>query len=190
MCNDPHPIRTGLSLNPWEIGEFEACASVPLRQVVPIIPSIFAAPPPNDQTPSDECQSHQFCWCKSNESADFTICINCNGEVHKVYADLFFFQKPSEHGFIPQKDLLPYGKLRLRKMSLMERQSVYICLLCQDRIVRQRISLKELKVAKRASSTASNGKEKGKGELSFRYCPPQSLQVGCLSLLCLYVRGL
>ena len=21
MCNDPHPIRTGLSLDPWEIGE-------------------------------------------------------------------------------------------------------------------------------------------------------------------------
>ena len=78
-----------------------------------------------------------------NESADFTICINCNGEVHMVCADLFFFQKPSEHGFsfsehggfIPQKDLSHYRKSRLRKISLMERQSVYICLLCQDRIV-------------------------------------------------------
>jgi len=39
----------------------------------------------------------------------------------------------------------------------MERQSVYICLLCQDKIVRQRISLKELQAVKRASSTASNG---------------------------------
>ena len=38
----------------------------------------------------------------------------------------------------------------------MERQSVYICLLCQDKIVRQRISLKELQAVKRASSTASN----------------------------------
>ena len=92
-----------------------------------------------------------------NESADFTICINCNGEVHKVCANLFFFQKPSRHGFIPQKDLSSYGKSRLRKMSLTERQSVYICLLCQDRIVQQRISLKELKAVKRASSTASNG---------------------------------
>jgi hypothetical protein len=30
MCNDPHPIRAGLSLDPWEIGKLEACA---LRQV-------------------------------------------------------------------------------------------------------------------------------------------------------------
>jgi hypothetical protein len=105
--------------------------------------------------PINECQSRQFCWCKSNESADITICINCNGEVHKVCANFFFFQKPSKHCFIPQKDLLPYGKLRLRKMSLTERQSVYICLLGQNRIVRQRISLKELKAVKRASSTAS-----------------------------------
>ena len=136
MCNAPNSIRTGLSLDPWEIGELEARASVPLHQVeVSTIPSIFAASPPDDQAPSDECQSHQFCWCKSNESADFTICINCNGEVHKVCANLFFFQKPSKHGFIPQKDLLPYGKLRLRKMSLTERQSVYICLLGQDKIV-------------------------------------------------------
>ena len=135
MCNDPHPIQTGLSLNPWEIGELEARASVPLRQVVPIIPSIFAAPPPDDQTPSDECQSHQFCWCKSNEPADFTICIDCNGEVHMVCADLFFFRKPSKNGFIPQKDLAQHAKSRLRKMSLKERESVYICFLCQDRIV-------------------------------------------------------
>jgi hypothetical protein len=26
MCNDPKPIRTGLSLDPWEIGELEACS--------------------------------------------------------------------------------------------------------------------------------------------------------------------
>jgi len=74
-----------------------------------------------------------------------------------VCANLFFFQKPREHGFIPQKDLSHYGKSRLRKMSLTERESVYICLLCQDRIVRQRILLKELKAVKRASSTVSNG---------------------------------
>ena len=60
MCNDPHSIRTGLSLDPWEIGELEARASVPLRQVVPTIPSIFAASPPDNQTPSNECQSRQF----------------------------------------------------------------------------------------------------------------------------------
>ncbi len=41
-------------------------------------------------------------------------------------------------------------------MSLMERQSVYICLLCQDRIMRQRISLNELKAVKRATTTACN----------------------------------
>jgi hypothetical protein len=42
-------------------------------------------------------------------------------------------------------------------MPSKERESVYICFLCQDRIVRQRTSLKELKeVAKRSSSTASN----------------------------------
>jgi hypothetical protein len=73
-----------------------------------------------------------------------------------VCADLFIFQKPSEHGFIPQKDLSHYGKSRLGKMSLTERQSGYICLLCQDRIVQQRVSLKELKAVKRASSTVSN----------------------------------
>jgi hypothetical protein len=39
MCNDPNPIQTGLLLDPWEIGELEARASVPLRQMV-------AAPPP------------------------------------------------------------------------------------------------------------------------------------------------
>jgi len=38
----------------------------------------------------------------------------------------------------------------------MERQSVYICLLCQDRIMRQRISLNELKAVKRATTTACN----------------------------------
>jgi hypothetical protein len=158
MCNDPNPIQTGLSLDPWEIGELEAArASVPVCQVVvPAIPSIVAASPPNDQTPSNECQSRQFFWCKSNESADFTICIDCNGEVHKVCANLFFFQKPSKHSFIPQKDLSPYAKSQLRKMSVTERESVYICFLCQDRIVRQRISLKELKAVKRASSTVSN----------------------------------
>ena len=60
MCNDPHPIRTGLSLNPWEIGEFEACASVPLRQVVPIIPSIFAAPPPMTRRPATNASRISF----------------------------------------------------------------------------------------------------------------------------------
>ena len=50
MCNAPNSIRTGLSLDPWEIGELEARASVPLRQVVvPTIPSIFAASLPDDQ---------------------------------------------------------------------------------------------------------------------------------------------
>jgi hypothetical protein len=39
----------------------------------------------------------------------------------------------------------------------VERQSVCICLLCQDRFVRQRISLKELKAVKRSLSTVSNG---------------------------------
>ena len=75
MCNDPHPIRTGLSLDPWEIGELEARSSVPLRQVVPT-----AASPPINQTPSDEFHARQFCWCKSNEPADFNICIDCNGD--------------------------------------------------------------------------------------------------------------
>jgi hypothetical protein len=41
MCDVPHPIRTGLSLDPWEIGELEARA---LRQVV--VPT----PPPNNLT--------------------------------------------------------------------------------------------------------------------------------------------
>ena len=92
-----------------------------------------------------------------NESADFTICINCNGEVQKVCANLVFFQKPSKDGFIPTKDLSQHAKMRLPKMSLAERESVYVCLLCQDRIVRQRISLKDLKAAaKRSTSTLSN----------------------------------
>jgi len=73
MCNDPHPIRTGLSLDPWEIGELEALSSIPLRQVA-------ASPPPDDQTPSEECHARQFCWCKLNEPADVTIYIDCNGE--------------------------------------------------------------------------------------------------------------
>jgi hypothetical protein len=76
-----------------------------------------------------------------------------------VCADLLFFQKPSKDGFIPKKDLSQHVKNRLRKMSLAERESVYICLLCQDRIVRQRTSLKELtrkRAAKRSSSTLSN----------------------------------
>jgi len=73
MYNDPNPIRTGLLLDPWKIGELETHASIPLHQVVPTIPSIFAASPPDDQMPSNECQSRQFCWCKSNESADLTI---------------------------------------------------------------------------------------------------------------------
>ncbi|MFN5938911.1 MAG: hypothetical protein ACK44C_00885, partial [Polaromonas sp.] len=55
MCNDPHLIRTGLSLDPWEIGELEARSSIPLRQVA-------ASPPPDDQTPSEECHARQFCW--------------------------------------------------------------------------------------------------------------------------------
>ena len=128
MCNDLHPIRTGLSLDPWEIGELETRSSIPLRQVA-------ASPPLDDQTPSEECHAHQFCWCKSNEPADFTICIDCNGEVHMVCADLFFFQKPSKNGFIPQKDLSQHAKSRLQKMSLKERESVCICFLCQDRNV-------------------------------------------------------
>ena len=111
MCNDPHPIRTGLSLDPWEIGELEARSSIPLCQVA-------ASPPPDDQSPSEECHACQFCLCKSNEPADFTICIDCNGEVHMVCADLFFFQKPSKNGFIPQKDLPQHAKSRLRKMPL------------------------------------------------------------------------
>jgi hypothetical protein len=147
MCNDPHPIRAGLSLDLWEIGELEAHS---LRQVA-------ASPPPDDKTSSDECHGRQFCVSKSNEPTHFTICIDCNGEVHMVCADLLFFQKPSKDGFIPKKDLSQHAKLRLRKMSLTERESVYICLHCQDRIVRQRTLLKELKAAaKRSSSTASN----------------------------------
>jgi hypothetical protein len=55
-------------------------------------------------------------------------------------------------------------------MSLTERQSVYICLLCQDRIMRQRISLKELKTVKRASSTASNGTKTPK-KMAKENCP-------------------
>ncbi len=131
MCNDPHPIRTGLLLDPWENGELETRSSVPLRQVA-------AFPPPNDQTPSDECHARQFCWSKSNEPTHFTICINCNGEVHMVCADLLFFQKPSKNSFIPQKDLSQHAKSRLRKMPLTERESVCIWFLCQDRIVQQR----------------------------------------------------
>jgi hypothetical protein len=125
MCNDPHPIRAGLSLDPWEIGELEARS---LRQVA-------ASPPPDDKTSSDECHARQFCVSKSNEPTHFTIYIDCNGEVHMICADLLFFQKPSKDGFIPKKDLAQHAKLRLRKMSLTERESVYICLLCQDRIV-------------------------------------------------------
>jgi hypothetical protein len=41
MCNNPHPIQTPLSLDPWEIGELEARVSV----VVPTIQSIFADSP-------------------------------------------------------------------------------------------------------------------------------------------------
>ena len=129
MCNDPHPIRTGLSLDPWEIGELEALSSIPLCQVA-------ASPPPTTRRPAKNAMHVSFvCWCKSNEPADFTICIDCNGEVHMVCADLFFFQKPSKNGFIPQKDLSQHAKSRLRKMSLKERESVYICFLCQDRNV-------------------------------------------------------
>jgi len=164
MCNDPHPIRTGLLLDLWEIGELEAYSSIPLRQVA-------ASPPPNDQSPSKECHARQFCWCKSNDPADFTICIDCNGEVHMVCANLFFFQKPSKKGFIPQKDLSQHAKSRLRKMSLMERESVYICFLCQDRIVQQRSSLKELKAVKRSSSTVSNVATKTPKKKAKDNCP-------------------
>ena len=147
MCNDPHPIRAGLSLDPWEIGELEAHS---LHQVA-------ASPPPDDKTSSDECHARQFCVSKSNDPNHFTLCIDCNGEVHMVCADLLFFQKPSKDGFIPKKDLSQHAKMRLRKMSLAERESVYVCLLCQDRIVRQRTSLKDLKaVAKISTSTLSN----------------------------------
>ena len=144
----PHPVRVGLLLDPWEIGELEARS---LRQVA-------ASPPPVDQTFSDECHARQFCVSKSNEPTHFTICIDCNGEVHMVCADLLFFQEPTKNGFIPKKDLSQHVKLRLRKMPLKERESVYICFLCQDRIFRQRASLKELKdeVAMRSSSAASN----------------------------------
>jgi hypothetical protein len=45
-----------------------------------------------------------------------------------VCADLLFLQKPSKNGFIPQKDLSQHAKSQLRKMSLTERESVYICL--------------------------------------------------------------
>jgi hypothetical protein len=54
-------------------------------------------------------------------------------------------------------------------MSLTEREFVYICLLCKDRIVRQSTSLKELKAAaKRSSSTESTPKKKAKEKES---CP-------------------
>jgi len=195
MCNDPHPIRTGLSLGPWEIDKLKARASLPLRQVVPTLPSIFDASPPDDNTPGgDECQSRQFCCSKSNDAADFTICINCNGEVHMVCADLFFFQKPSEHGHIPQKDLSQLGKTRLRKMASTAKESVYICLLCQDRIVRQRTLLKQLKALKRASSTVSNGTKTPKKRKAKENCPSGTVlrnlkKVGSFSLLRLHVRG-
>ncbi len=68
MCNNPHPIQTPLSLDPWEIGELKARASV----MVPTIPSIFADSPPDNEMPS-ECMSRQFCCSKSNETADFTL---------------------------------------------------------------------------------------------------------------------
>ena len=136
-----------MSLDPWEIGELEARS---LHQVA-------ASPPHNDKTSSDECHARQFCVSKSDDPNHFTICIDCNGEVHMVCGDLLFFQKLSKDGFIPKKDLSQHAKMRLRKMSLAERESVYICLLCQDRIVRQRTSLKELKAAaKRSTSTLSN----------------------------------
>jgi hypothetical protein len=66
MCNDPHPIRAGLSLDPWEIGELEARS---FRQVA-------ASTPPDDKTSSDECNARQFCVSKSNEPNHFTICID------------------------------------------------------------------------------------------------------------------
>ncbi len=81
MCNDPHPIRAGLSLDPWEIGELEARA---LRQVA------ASPPPPDDKTSSDECHARQFCVSKSNDPNHFTICIDCNGEVHMVCGDLLY----------------------------------------------------------------------------------------------------
>jgi hypothetical protein len=57
--------------------------------------------------------------------------------------------------------------------STTERESVHICLLCQDRIVRQRTSLKELKAAaKRSSSTASNnGTTKTPKKMAKENCP-------------------
>ena len=56
-------------------------------------------------------------------------------------------------------------------MSLTERESVYICFLCQDRIVRQRSSLKELKAVKRSSSTASNVTTKTPKKKAKDNCP-------------------
>jgi len=56
-------------------------------------------------------------------------------------------------------------------MSLKERESVYIYLLCQDRIVRQRSLLKELKVVKRSSSTASNVTTKTPKKKAKENCP-------------------
>jgi len=88
-----------------------------------------------------------------------------------VCANLFFFQKPSKNGFIPQKDLSQHAKSRLRKMSLKERESVYICFLCQDRIVQQRSLLRELKVVKRSSSTASNATTKTPKKKAKENCP-------------------
>ena len=76
VCNDPNPIRTGLSLDPWEIGELEARSSVPLRQVA-------ASPPPDDKTFSDECHARQFCVSRSNEPTHFTICIDCDQPTHR-----------------------------------------------------------------------------------------------------------
>jgi hypothetical protein len=93
MCNDPHPIWAGLSLDPWEIGELEARS---LRQVA-------ASPPPDDKTPSDECHARQFCVSKSNDPNHFTICIDCNGDVHMVCADLLFFQKPARTVSSPRR---------------------------------------------------------------------------------------
>ena len=51
MCNDPHPLREGLSLDPWEISELEARS---LRQVT------ASPPPPTTRRPATNVMRVSF----------------------------------------------------------------------------------------------------------------------------------
>jgi len=61
---------------------------------------------------------------------------------------------------------------------------------CLTEVIVEGVKGGEEVIVNREQRDYQNSQEKGKGELSIRCCPPQSPQVGCLSLLCLHVRGL